>query len=226
MFCTKCGSKQPEEAIYCSKCGSPLRTTNRIDIESPTKQSQTSSGHKKSKVFFLLCALLVIMVAVASIEAVIIFKSGEAHYKNSSTETSQQDIALWQDTISIAKEAVIQEWENIYTDLSADGQDPDGYLEFKDIRIIEIKPNDNKYFSNVSVVVEFVLYTDYHGSAPYYTDVHLADSVAFYADGSYQVLDRSLFETYSANSYSWDYSDFIAEIYDLKSDYNETYCLS
>lgn len=225
MFCSRCGSEQSEEATYCSKCGSPLQVKNQTDFNLPAKDGSTFSKRTKRKVISLLCVLLVIAATVATIEAVIIFKPGEARNQNSSTETNQQDLMLWQDTVTVAKQAVAQEWESIYTDLFASRQNTDGYLEIKDTRIIEIEPNSNQYFSNVSEVVEFVLYTDYRGSAPYYSNVHLADSVVFYTDGSYEVFNRNLFETYSANVYSWDYSDFIAEIHDLKSGFNETYYL-
>lgn len=220
MFCAQCGSEQSEEAIYCRQCGAPLQVKNRMDLHSPAKEEHTLSKRTKSREVLLLSVLLLIAAAVAAVEAVFIFRN-----QSNGTGISQQELTRWRDTVTTAKQAVVQEWETIYADSLARGQSTDGYMEIKDTRVIEIAPNSNEYFSNISAVVEFVLYTDYFGSTPYYSNAHRADSVVFYTDGSYEVCDKNPFELYFAQTYSSDYSDLIAGIHDLKSGFNETYDL-
>jgi len=38
MFCSKCGTQNPEDAIFCSKCGNNLKLENPISISSKEKR--------------------------------------------------------------------------------------------------------------------------------------------------------------------------------------------
>lgn len=111
------------------------------------------------------------------------------------------------------------EWEDIYNSdrLSTDC---DGYFEIKNTRIIEIKKTDTELFEDVEYIIEFVLYTDYFGSAPYYSSAGVSDSVVVYKDGTMEVAKSNFFNLYRMKTYSSDYSDIIEEVTDLENKYN------
>lgn len=46
MFCYKCGAENPDEAIFCSKCGTGLSQSRpqQIDPQQPTKPENEVSG--------------------------------------------------------------------------------------------------------------------------------------------------------------------------------------
>ena len=70
-------------------------------------------------------------------------------------------------------------WEKEYDKTSVD---TDGYFEIKNTRVVDIKDNDVDEFQNVDYIIEFELYTDLYGSAPYYQDVNAYDTVVVYKD--------------------------------------------
>lgn len=96
----------------------------------------------------------------------------------------------------------------------------DGYFEIKNTRVITIKQNDIEEFKDVDFVVEFVLFTDYYGSAPYYSQLGKWDTVVVYKDGKMEVPTTNIFKSYSMQHYAFDYSDIIKDIKDYGSEYN------
>ncbi len=95
----------------------------------------------------------------------------------------------------------------------------DGYFEIKNTRIITIKNNDIDLFDNVAYIIEFDLYTDYMGSAPYYENVGVNNNVIVYKNGTMDV-SNSLIQAYTSKTYQTDYSNFIKAIDDYHGYYN------
>ena len=80
-------------------------------------------------------------------------------------------------------------WEAVYDQPNLE---TDGYFEIKNTRVINIKENTTEEFKNIDYIVEFVLYTDYYGSAPYYQIVGTDDTVVVYKDGTMEVQRKNL----------------------------------
>lgn len=129
-----------------------------------------------------------------------------------------------------AIELMKETWRNeVFTD------DSDGYFEVAHTRVIYLytEADDDRtkaylqeYFTNEShspmtAYVECTLYTDYFGSAPYYTDVMRSNCVAFYEDGTSVCLVKSPVELFRARTFETKYHSIIKEIVDLDGEYNE-----
>ena len=106
-------------------------------------------------------------------------------------------------------------WGKIY---EAQNMDNDGTVDIVDTRLIKIKENDNEYFKDVEAVVEFCIFTDYYGAAPYYMNVDRDDTVVFYKDGHTEVKD--IFVDYMRRTYKMDFSDVIGEVKEYGTEYN------
>lgn len=145
------------------------------------------------------------------------------------------DISVETSTVEAAIDALKEFWKGSY--LKHDFSDS-GYLEIRNTRIIWIQDEPDggneasesvnvvakDYFGNVECVVEFVLYSDYFGSAPYYNDLGLDDHVIFYADGTLAV-SRNPFEIYRSRTFSVDFRGIIREVEDLGAAHNAVYRL-
>ena len=107
-------------------------------------------------------------------------------------------------------------WEEIY-DESPDLSDK--HFEIKNTRVITIKDNDTEQFKDIKYVVEFVLFTDYFGTSPYYSDAGLYNNVIVYKDGTMEVTSN-YFRLYSNMNFDFDYSEIIESIDDLDDKYN------
>lgn len=120
------------------------------------------------------------------------------------------------DMVSKAIDELKNHWEEMYDEANVD---TDRHFEIKNTRVINIKENDTDEFKNIDYIIEFVLYTDYFGSAPYYQIVGIDDTVVVYKDGTMEV-QRNLINKYRAMHYSNDFSDFIESIDDYSDKYN------
>ena len=116
-----------------------------------------------------------------------------------------------------------QPGQSLYAEGRAGTGSSDRHLEIRDTRVITIAPNDIEFWDGITCVVEFSLYSNYFGSAPYYSNAMSYDSVVFYADGSCEVRSANPFRQYSARTYSYDYSGIISGIYELGTQYNQTF---
>ncbi len=123
------------------------------------------------------------------------------------------------ETVLQAVRELKEAWKQEYATKSANA---DGYFEIKNTRVIHIKDNSVPQFENVACIVEFVLYTDYYGSAPYYWNVGYMDSVTVYKDGTMEVNSMNPLKIYSGKTYSYDFSGFVAAVSDHGSEYNQT----
>ncbi len=108
-------------------------------------------------------------------------------------------------------------WEDLYDDSIVE---TDGYFEIKNTRVIEIMKNDFEGFEDVDYIIEFVLYTDYMGSSPYYFSAGLWDSVVVYKNGDMEVTSSNQLLAFARKNYSYDYSNIIKAINDHGDKYN------
>lgn len=120
------------------------------------------------------------------------------------------------DIVSKAVSVLENHWEDLYEDSKVE---TDGHFEIKNTRVVNIKENNTEEFKNIDYIVEFILYTDYFGSAPYYQNVGIDDTVVVHKDGTMEV-QRNLINLYRSKYYSNDFSDFIKSIDDYGDKYN------
>ena len=127
------------------------------------------------------------------------------------------EIEKWQENyIKDATKAITDFWKSEYDSISISNN----HLEIKNTRIITIKENNNDYFSDIECIVEFVLFSNYLNTAPYYTNAGTNDCVIFYKDGSIEV-SPNYFNLYRRRTYISDFSDVIDAIYDFDSHFNK-----
>jgi hypothetical protein len=105
-----------------------------------------------------------------------------------------------------------------------------GYLEIKNTRLIEIKDDltgvtGADSFEGVDYVVEFILYSDYFSTAPYYINPTVKDSVTCDDSGDCEVNDRNPFLAWQARTFGQP-ADLAASIRDFGPAFNVTFDLA
>lgn len=112
-------------------------------------------------------------------------------------------------------------WKDLYDEDEDSDLDPDRYFEIKNTRVITLKDNDIEEFDlkDIAYIVEFEIYTDYFGSAPYYVNPGMHNNIVVYKDGDMKV-QSSVINKYRNITYNTDYSDFIESIDDCHGAYN------
>ena len=111
-----------------------------------------------------------------------------------------------------------------------------GYLEIKNTRIVTIAETPkaaeesmqqcaDELFGDVDYIVEFMLYCDPMGMAPYYQNAGNRNCVVVREDGSMEVPVNDLFNVYRARTYSMDISGIVADVIDFNQEYNGIYHL-
>ncbi len=119
--------------------------------------------------------------------------------------------------VTEATEQLKKYWKKEYQDTKYDNTD--GYFEIKNTRVITIKDNDIELFQDVAYIIEYELYTDYMGSAPYYENCGVYNNVVVYENGTMDV-KNNLIRMYRNTTYQTDYSGFIEAIGDYQGQYN------
>ena len=119
--------------------------------------------------------------------------------------------------VTAATAQLKKHWKQEYQDENK--ADTDGYFEITNVRVITIKENDIKLFQDVAYIVEYELYTDYYGSAPYYDNYVVDDTVVVYKNGTMDV-SQNLIWKYRNTAYQTDFSVFIEDIDDYGGQYN------
>ena len=120
----------------------------------------------------------------------------------------------------------IQETEKIQ---EAEKLDVRGYLEVKNTRVIYLcdpLPEGELYekaFGDTVCIVEFMLLTDFYGSAPVFRNFGVNDTVAVKKDGTYEVCGANPFMRFAAATYQYDFSGIVASISDRGDDFNGRY---
>lgn len=62
MFCTKCGAKNSETAIYCQKCGSMLETEEETRIARPPKTDSPETENAERQIFSINPTLMFVKI--------------------------------------------------------------------------------------------------------------------------------------------------------------------
>ena len=117
-------------------------------------------------------------------------------------------------------------WEKRYSEMQEQTK-ATGYLEIKNTRIIKVNSVDEsangaEFFKNVDCIVEFVLFSDYFGSAPYYVNAGIMDSVAIYKDGTCKMVK---IKDYYARTYDYKLSAINYDVVDLEDKFNQKFDL-
>ncbi|MDI9519750.1 MAG: hypothetical protein QM308_01120 [Bacillota bacterium] len=127
--------------------------------------------------------------------------------------------------VDLAISALTLKWKELYQQ----GKAGDGYLEIAHTRVLKIDASDNAYLSSkfdkggeIEYIVEFVLFSDYFRSAPYYYHENLYDTVLIFKDGTASVMQKNILRLYSAATYKYDYSDFVKDIVNYGAAFNRT----
>lgn len=178
-----------------------------------------------------ICLLEEYEIQVSGGSAYFAPSAGGIVFDTSKIATTSDDVdnTAYQPLVLPAIDVLKEHWKESY---AKDGMSKSGYLEIKNTRIIWIQDGlagsestpVKQFFGNVDYIIEFVLYTDYFGSEPYYNNAWIDNCVVVYTDGTRRVV-RDQFELYRSRSYNMDYSGIIERIVDLGSEYNSAYRL-
>lgn len=128
--------------------------------------------------------------------------------------------------VTEAIEVLSNGWKEVYA--NAEFVTSDHYLEIINTRIINIKENidpkqvheKNDLFDDLDYIVEFELMSNYWGSSPYYPNVCLYGNVVKKKDGTAEVIQYSLLNSYRASVYDTDFSPIIESIENFHGEYD------
>lgn len=132
---------------------------------------------------------------------------------------TNKEIPKHHEIVTEATEQLKKYWKQEYQDTKHNNTD--GYFEIKNTRVITIKENEIELFKDVAYIIEYELYTDYMGSAPYYENCGVNNNVVVYKNGTMDVASN-LIRLYRSKTYQTDYSGFIEAIDDYHGQYNCT----
>ena len=132
-----------------------------------------------------------------------------------------------------ATDSLRSTWKNkVYGDY---GVSEHGYLEIVHTQITYINESyatrdltgktSDDLFHNVFCVIDFMLLSDYYGSAPYYFDAGIYSSIIVYRNGAVETVSMSPFRKYYSLTYSGDFSEIIESVHDCEDEYNAAYNL-
>lgn len=129
---------------------------------------------------------------------------------------ANKEILKHHEIVTEATVQLMEYWKQFYKESDVE---TDGYFEIKNTRVITIKENEIALFKDVTYIIEYELYTDYMGSAPYYENCGANNNVVVYKNGTMDVASN-LIRMYRNRTYQTDYSDFIETIDDYHGQYN------
>ncbi len=234
--CPSCQHQNADDAQFCVKCGKAINPAAKSTAEIPSKGNPA--------VLIIGIILMVIALAVSGVSCFLSRKAKreaerqtadvnariaqiEAELSDDGKSENAEDTATevdetakkYEPYVTTAKKAVITEWKKL---LESNKIKNDGYIEIVSTRVIKLAKNKNDYFKNVDYVVEFILRSDYYGSAPYYFNVNMYDNVVFYKDGTCKVTS-GFFRTYLAEpkTKTADFDTVIEKIAELGDAFNE-----
>lgn len=162
------------------------------------------------KKFFAFILALCLVLCVAG--------CGKKEDNKASEAATPESNSQYDELVNKATSLLEVKWENKYGE--ENGIERDGHFEIKNTRVIEIKETDVEEFKDIDYVIEFVLFTDYYGSAPYYSLSTIDSSVVVHKDGRMEANSKNPFAAYTAMNYTTDYSGIIEKISDCGSKYN------
>ncbi len=121
------------------------------------------------------------------------------------------------ETVDKAAELVAKQWKSIY-DESPFTVGNDRHLEIKNTRIVHIKDTGMEELKDVDYVIDFMLFTNYSGTAPYYTVADFYNTVTVYKDGTMDC-DLDVFALYTG-AYGNDFKNLIESVEDYGDEFN------
>lgn len=130
-----------------------------------------------------------------------------------------------EDMIQKARNMVMDAWAAEYAAESyTDGSIiTDGTVQIKNTRVIVLKDHEDKfsdYLENMSYIIEFTIFADYYGTAPYYTEIPIHNNVIVYKNGAMEVRDNILRAIFGVR-YAFP-TDHMAQVLDYGGEYNVT----
>lgn len=170
------------------------------------------SKYHKLKVFaVVMIAVVVVLSIVLAVAVLPIEDSDEDKLK----EENKQ--------IKTAIEMIEESWRDTYESMPAtESIEREHIIEILHTRVINIKDNDVERFENIDFVVEFVLYTDFYGSSPYYVTVPTRPSaVIFYKDGTKEVCEGNIITSYIATTGDYTLAEILESVEDYGTEYNQ-----
>jgi len=228
MFCRKCGTRLEDNTHFCPRCGSGVEYTVKEEKKTSTnKANHSGKGYKIATA--ILSVLLLASISFILVERFLPVNASNEQDNHSDQANSNQEHSnhtKYDEMVETAIDVLSQKWAEQYAE---DGfEDSNGYLEIYHTRVFDITPDaSDEYFQrldrgmSIDYVIEFSLYSDYFSSAPYYFDIGDNATVLVYDDGTAEVV-RSFFKHYSSIYFNFDYSEFLEEIIDLGTKYNQT----
>lgn len=154
----------------------------------------------------LLAAVLVLMIGVMTL-------------------TACSDSAAKDERIDKSVAALKDYWTGYYEEMSESENDRangDWYLEIKNTRLIELGEVEKEPLKDVKYVVEFMIYTNFYGVAPYYSSIDVRNTVLIYKDGTVEASKTKGIPQYIAINYE---APPIAAVHDYGTQYNAIYHL-
>lgn len=161
-----------------------------------------------------------------------------------SPDELQQLITQAQTQLALSEEKLVSQAIDLLkeywrTEIYAPGKyisnDARGYLEIINTNVTYVKrdfatqaeyaSNNDSMFSNVYCVIDFVLLSDYFGSAPYYSNSTMNNCVVVYLDGTMELSKYPLFDQYRSRSFNTDFSPIIKAVRSLGSAYDAVFYL-
>ena len=118
--------------------------------------------------------------------------------------------------IKKAVEAVIDAWQEEYAKDRYTGTD--STVQIKNTRLLILKENTDPYYQEIAFVVDFVIFSDMYGTAPYYIDAGYLNNVVVYKDGTMEVTNNYVLQV-ARRTYNFDLSNILDEV----KDYNDLY---
>lgn len=216
MFCNKCGKELENDARFCNSCGTEIK---RELVEDGTIKPSKATAVKKIGVLAKIVIIVMAVIIIAMGSYIVVDIVG-----NDDNQTNT-DIEMVEDkNVDLAISALTLQWKELYKEDKAG----DGHLEIVHTRVVKIDPTaDNEFFSKldkgnlIEYMVEFTLYSDYFGSAPYYHNANTCDTVIIYSDGTTNV-GVNVLRLYSTRTYSYDYSKLVKNVKDYGTAFNKT----
>lgn len=133
--------------------------------------------------------------------------------------------ALKDERVDKAVTALKDYWTGYYAEMSGSEKDRangDWYLEIKNTRLVELGEVENEPLKDVKYVVEFMIYTNFYGVAPYYSNIDVRNTVLIYKDGTVEAGSVSGIPQYIAMHHE---APPIASVHDYGAQYNAVYHL-
>ena len=139
--------------------------------------------------------------------------------------TACSDGATKDERVDKAITALKEYWTGYYAEMSEtelDRANGDWYLEIKNTRLVELGEVEKDTLKDVEYVVEFMIYTNFYGAAPYYTAMDVRDTVLIYKDGTVEAGTTIGIPQYIAMHYE---APPIDAVHDYGTQYNAVYHL-